>query len=214
MSSGFKPCRACGEPVFVGAKRCPNCRAVTSWRGRLPSISFPLLILALVALIIVGVTLYGRPDQTGAEATTGQGESDRPQASSLPPPASAGNLSRPPLSDLPRTSPGAASTGAAQTVAALAQRDTERADAITVRGKRIEPGMSADRLFELVSQRDLLGQTMEPDPFNPPNLQFVKYYRIDNQEFAVELRKANRDAPYRVTSIRVEHSGERASTNR
>lgn len=214
MSSGFKPCRACGEPVFVGAKRCPNCRAVTSWRGRLPSISFPLLILALVAFIIAGVTLYGRPDQTGAEATTGQGESDRPQASGLPPPASAGKLSRPPLADLPRTAPGAAIAGAAQTVAALAQRNSKRADAITVRGTRIEPGMSADRLFELVSQRDLLGQTMESDPFNPPNLQFVKYYRIDNQEFAVELRKANRDAPYRVTSIRVGSPGDQASTSR
>lgn len=214
MPPAFAPCRACGKPVFAGAKRCPNCRAATSWRARLQSISFPLLILALVALIIVGVALHGWPDQTGAEANARPGASHRPQVSGLPPPPAAGNRSRPPLSDLPRTAPGTASAGAAQTVAALQQRNSERADAITVRGKRIEPGMSADHLFELVSKGDLLGQTMEPDPFNPPNLQFVKYYRIDNKEFAVELRKANRSAPYRVTSIRVEHSGDRASANR
>lgn len=74
--------------------------------------------------------------------------------------------------------------------------------------------MSADRLFELVSKHDLLGQTMEPDPFNPPNLQFVKYYRIDNQEFAIELRKAGSNAPYRVISVRVARLGEHAGTKR
>ncbi len=79
---------------------------------------------------------------------------------------------------------------------------------------RIDPGMSADRLFELVSKRDFLGQTIEADPLNPPNLKFVKYYRIDNQEFAIELRKASRDAPYSVTSIRVARPGEPGSAKR
>jgi len=207
MPSAFVPCRACGKPVYVGAKRCPSCRAPTSWRGHLRSNSLPLLILALLALFIVGVALYEWADQTKS------GASNRDKASGLPaPPAAAGNRSAP-LYDLPLTVAGAGGAGAAQTLAALKQRYTEYASAITVRGKRIEPGMSADSLFELASERDLLGQTMEPDPGNPGSLQFVKYYRIDKNEFAVELRKPSLNAPYTVTSILVERSGDRASAN-
>jgi predicted nucleic acid-binding Zn ribbon protein len=215
MPSDFKSCRACGEPVYAGAKRCPNCHALTLWRNRLRSKTFSLLTLALVALAIIGVLLYGWPNETTSEATTGTGASNRPQAPGVPAtPVAADELPQPQLSGRPRTAQGAAGAGAAHTVAALQQRNSEQTDSVTVRGERIEPGMSADRLFELVSKHDLLGQTMEPDPFNPPNLQFVKYYRVDNEEFSVELRKASRDAPYGVTSVRVARLADRAGTTR
>lgn len=163
--------------------------------------------------IIVGAALHAWLGETGSDTTTGSGAKNPSQASGPPVPA-AGNRPRPPLFEPAHMATGAANTAAAQTVAALRQRNTERADAVTVRGERIEPGMSADRLFELVSKHDLLGQTMEPDPFNPPNLQFVKYYRIDSQEFAIELRKASSNAPYRVTSVRVARLAVRAGTKR
>ncbi|MBE0622356.1 MAG: zinc ribbon domain-containing protein [Burkholderiales bacterium] len=215
MPSDFQSCRACGEAVYVRAKRCPNCGAPTSWRTRLRSKAFPLLILTLVALVVVGVLLYGWPDETVPEATVSSELGNPPQASALPmPPPAADNRPLPPLPDLPPAAPGAANADTAQTAAGLEQRDTERAEAVTVRGKRIELGMSADRLFELVSRRDLLRQTMEPDPLYPPNLRFLKYYRVDNQEFAVELRRAKRDAPYTVTSIHIVRAGDRSSTRR
>ena len=99
-------------------------------------------------------------------------------------------------------------------VTALKQRQTEQTGAVTVRGKRIELGMDADSLFELVSARDLLGQTMELDPGNPADLKFTKYYRIDQNEFAIELRKFSRNAPYTVSSIMVKHTGKVASAKR
>ena len=99
-------------------------------------------------------------------------------------------------------------------ISVLRRRNTERAQSLSVRGKRLEPGMSADSLFEVVSRQDLIGQTMEPDPANPPNLRFVKYYRVDGHEFAVELLKATANAPYRITWVRVLRPGERAEGNR
>ncbi len=57
MPSAFVPCRACGKPVYVGAKRCPNCRVPTSWRSRLRSFPFAVVILAMVAIVVVDVAL-------------------------------------------------------------------------------------------------------------------------------------------------------------
>ena len=96
----------------------------------------------------------------------------------------------------------------------MQKRDTDRAEVVTIRGKRIEIGMHADDLFELVSQRELVGQTIVPDRNNPPNLQFVKYYRIDDRDFAIELRKSSRYAPYTVTSILVDPAGVRPAAAR
>jgi predicted nucleic acid-binding Zn ribbon protein len=78
MPSAFAPCRACGKPVYVGARRCPNCRALTSWRSRLRSKSFLLLILLLAALIIADIALYGWPGQSKPRAN------NRSQAPGLP----------------------------------------------------------------------------------------------------------------------------------
>ena len=220
MPSAFAPCRACGKPVYVGAKRCPNCRAPTSWRVRVKAMSFPLLVFALIALVIVDIALFGWPDQSGPGTTAGSGPTSGPGANSLPqahalPTPPAANMHPPlPLPELAHTAPGAADAGAAQPGPAQNRREPERVASISAHGNRIEAGISADRLFQLVSPRDLIGQAMEPDPGNPPNLRFVKRYRIDNREFAIELRKLGSAAPYTVTSILVEPLDERTSASR
>jgi uncharacterized OB-fold protein len=58
MPSAYAPCRSCGKPVYVGAKRCPNCRAPTSWRSRLRSHVFSVSILAIAAIVMVYVALH------------------------------------------------------------------------------------------------------------------------------------------------------------
>jgi predicted nucleic acid-binding Zn ribbon protein len=58
MPSAYAPCRACGKPVYVGAKRCPNCRAATSWRSRLRMHVFAVAILAIFAIIAAYVALH------------------------------------------------------------------------------------------------------------------------------------------------------------
>ena len=220
MPSAFAPCRACGKPVYVGAKRCPNCRAPTSWRVRARAMSFPLLVLALIALVIVDIALFGWPDQSvprttaGSGPTTGPAANSLPQAHALPAPPAASMQAPLPLPELAHTAPGAANAGAAKPGPAQNQRELERVASISAHGKRIEAGISADRLFQLVSPRDLIGQTMEPDPGNPPNLRFVKHYHIDNKEFAIELRKLGSATPYTVTSILVGPLDQRAVARR
>jgi len=224
VPSAFTSCRACGKPVYVGAKRCPNCHAATSWRSRLRSNLYPLLVLALFVLVVVYAALYYIlwSDQTGTSSQRQESAPPAPTAHTATP----GDrlqlqaLALTPLAPRDGAEPGAGNR--AQTsalpmppaVTALKRRQTERAEFVTVRGRRIEPGMSADSLFELVSERDLLGQTMELDPGNPSDLRFTKYYRIDQNEFSVELRKSGRNAPYTVTSILVQRSGELAKASR
>jgi hypothetical protein len=181
-------------------------------------------VLALFVLVVVYAALYYFfwSDQTGA--------SSRRQESALPAPTAHATapsdslqlqaLALTPLA--PRNHAGSETGNRAQTsalptpsaVAALKRRQTESAEFVSVRGRRIELGMSADSLFELVSERDLLGQTMELDPGNPSDLRFIKYYRIEQNEFSVELSKSGRNAPYTVTSILVQRSGELAKASR
>lgn len=58
MPSAFVICRSCGNRVYVGAKRCPNCRAPTSWRSRLRRHVFAVLILATIAIGLVYLALH------------------------------------------------------------------------------------------------------------------------------------------------------------
>jgi len=58
MPSAFVACRACGKPVYVGAKRCPNCRAPTSWRSRLRGHVFAVSIVAMAAIVLLYIALH------------------------------------------------------------------------------------------------------------------------------------------------------------
>jgi hypothetical protein len=57
MPSAFVPCRACGKPMYVGARRCPNCRAPSSWRDRLRPLGYAAAIFALGALAMAYLAL-------------------------------------------------------------------------------------------------------------------------------------------------------------
>jgi len=58
MPSSFTTCRFCGKPVYVGAKRCPNCRAATSWRIRLRRHVFAVSILVAAAFAMIYFALH------------------------------------------------------------------------------------------------------------------------------------------------------------
>jgi hypothetical protein len=206
----------------VGARRCPNCRAPTSWRSRLRSNLLPFLVLVLFALIALYAALYVWPEQKVTGIRRQESGLPAPAAFSDQPGSGANTLLQASAPPGPLNQAGLGAINERQTfalpipaeVTALKQRHTEETGAVTVRGRRVELGMNADSLFELVSARDLIGQSMEPDPGNPADLKFTKYYRIDQNEFAIELRKFSRTAPYTVSSILVKNTGKTASAKR
>lgn len=81
-------------------------------------------------------------------------------------------------------------------------RDYESASGITVRGRRISIGDSADYAFDVIQPRDCSSDSGK-DPNNAASLSVVKLCNIDNQEFFITFRREEDPGPYVVHSIEV-----------
>jgi hypothetical protein len=72
---------------------------------------------------------------------------------------------------------------------------------IKVRGKTIGIGDSADQIFTILKNDDMVNQTVEKDPNNPNSLLVIKNYQIKGRKFTIYFARVHDPGPYKVTKI-------------
>jgi hypothetical protein len=72
---------------------------------------------------------------------------------------------------------------------------------IKVRGKTIGIGDTADQVFAVLKNGDMVNQTVEKDLDNPNSLLVIKNYQIKGRKFTLYFARVHDPGPYKVTKI-------------
>jgi uncharacterized protein YgiM (DUF1202 family) len=72
---------------------------------------------------------------------------------------------------------------------------------ITVRGKKITVGDSADDVFEILKPEDTLKLEVAQDANTPQGLVVTRYCKVEGRVFALELKRVKDPGPYRLEKI-------------
>jgi len=73
--------------------------------------------------------------------------------------------------------------------------------ALTVRGRAINIGMSADEAFSILKPSEMLDQEVKGDPKLPGSLRVTKRYKADGKAFTLVTARTSAVGPYLVSSI-------------
>ena len=74
-------------------------------------------------------------------------------------------------------------------------------NSVTIRGQKVMVGDTADQVFSLLRQADLISQDVGKDPKNPSSLVLTKYYKVEGRTFTVSFARVVDPGPYLVTKI-------------
>lgn len=72
---------------------------------------------------------------------------------------------------------------------------------ISIRGKTIRIGDTADSTFETLKPNDSKKKDIEPDPTNPRSLVVTHYYEVDGKAFSLSFARTTDPGPYRLIRI-------------
>lgn len=72
---------------------------------------------------------------------------------------------------------------------------------IKVRGKAITINDTADQVFEILKESDIVDQEVRKDPNNPNSLLVVKNYKVNGKIFTLFFARVQDPGPYRVIRI-------------
>jgi hypothetical protein len=74
-------------------------------------------------------------------------------------------------------------------------------NSMIIRGKTIKIGDTADYVFKILTNADLLSQNVSKDPNNPNSLLAIKNYEADGQKFTIYFSRIQDPGPYKVVKI-------------
>ncbi len=72
---------------------------------------------------------------------------------------------------------------------------------LSVRGKKIKIGDTADQIFSVLKQDDMVNQTISKDPNNPNSLLVIKNFEVEGKTFTIHFIRVEDPGPYKVVKI-------------
>lgn len=78
---------------------------------------------------------------------------------------------------------------------------SSESDSVSVRRHRISKGNTADSVFAVLKDSDMLGQNIESDSQHPGSLRVAKRYRVDGTTFMLVFTRERDPGPYVVSGI-------------
>ena len=84
-------------------------------------------------------------------------------------------------------------------------------NSVTIRGQKIKVGDTADQVFGVLRQSDLVSQDVGKDPRNPSSLALTKNYKVDGKTFTVSFARVVDPGPYVVTKIVIDEARTRSN---
>jgi hypothetical protein len=84
------------------------------------------------------------------------------------------------------------------------QANALESTSVSVRGKIIRVGDTADNVFSVLKQADMVKQDVKPDAAHPGSLFLTKYYKTNGTTFTLSFARQGGAGPYVVTKVSID----------